>query len=328
MENPEIWNNHQEMQKLNREKSALEKSVQDWTQIQQKLEDSILLIEMAVEEGDEEVFAQLKAEASDYEEKIAELETQSLLNGEADMNSTYISINSGAGGTEACDWAGMILRMYTRWAERKGFQVELLSMTEGDEAGIKSATLNIQGPYAYGLLKAESGVHRLVRISPFDSNARRHTSFASVFCWPEIDDEIEIEIKSEDLRIDTYRASGKGGQHVNKTDSAVRMTHVPTGIVVQSQSQRSQIANRDKCMKMLKAALYEEEMKKRQSEKDEANASKMANEWGSQIRSYVLAPYQMVKDHRTSFENATPDHVLDGDIDKFIESYLKMLANK
>lgn len=250
------------------------------------------------------------------------------MSGELDGNSCYLSINSGAGGTEACDWANMLNRMYNRYADRQGFKVDVLAMTDGEEAGIKSVTLSIQGPYAYGFLKAESGVHRLVRISPFDSNAKRHTSFASVFCWAEVDNDIEIEVKDEDLKIDTYRASGAGGQHINTTDSAVRITHQPTGIVVQCQNQRSQHANRDTAMKMLKAALYEKEVERRNAEKEEAESGKMANEWGSQIRSYVLHPYQMVKDHRTSHESGKTGDVLDGDLDGFIETFLKRNLNK
>jgi len=249
-----------------------------------------------------------------------------MLRGETDANSAYLSINSGAGGTEACDWADMLFRMYTRYAQNSGFKVEILDISHGEEAGIKSATIQIQGPFAYGFLKAENGVHRLVRISPFDSNARRHTSFASVFAWPEIDDEIEIEIRTEDLRIDTYRSSGAGGQHVNKTDSAVRMTHIPTGIVVQCQNQRSQHANRDKAMKMMKAALYEREVEERNKLKDEVESTKKANEWGSQIRSYVMQPYQLVKDHRTGYETSQVQDVMNGDLDAFIKSYLRSLA--
>lgn len=251
------------------------------------------------------------------------LETESLLSGEQDGANTYLSIHSGAGGTEAADWAIMLYRMYLRWAEKRNYTAEILSFAEGEEAGIKSATLLIKGAYSYGYLKGESGVHRLVRISPFDSNARRHTSFASIFVWPEVEDHSELVIKTEDLRIDTYRAGGAGGQHVNRTDSAVRITHLPTGAVVQCQNQRSQHANKDKAMKMLKAALYKKEMEKKEQEKAKRESSKKANEWGSQIRSYVLHPYQMVKDHRTALTHPNPQSVLDGDIDSFIESFLR-----
>ena len=311
------------MQKINKEKSLLERSVQQYKTIISHIDDTLVLLEMAVDESDESVFAEVKAELTKLSTALEDLELKSFLSGESDGNSAYISINSGAGGTEACDWAQMLFRMYTRYAEREGYKVEVLSMTEGEEAGIKSATLHIEGPYAFGHLKAENGVHRLVRISPFDSNARRHTSFASVFCWAEVDDDVDIEIKEEEIRIDTYRASGAGGQHINTTDSAVRITHIPSNTVVQCQNQRSQHANRDRAMKMLKAALFELEMEKRNQERDEMNAEKKANEWGSQIRSYVLHPYKMVKDHRTDVEIGNPDSVLDGDLNKLIETYLK-----
>ncbi len=325
-QNPGIWNDHQEMQKINREKTLLERSVLGWKQLNSQVEDALVLLEMAKEAEDEATFSDVKSEILSIEKTVKELELKSLLSGETDANSSYLSVNSGAGGTEACDWAGMLMRMYLRYAEDHGYKVEILSLSEGEEAGIKSATLLIEGPYAYGHLKAEGGVHRLVRISPFDSNARRHTSFASVAAWPEVDEDIDVEIRDEDIRIDTYRAGGAGGQHINKTDSAVRITHEPSGIVVQCQNQRSQHANKDKAMKMLKAALYELEMEKRQAEKDKLEGEKKANEWGSQIRSYVLHPYQMVKDHRTNFESGTPQAVLDGDLDEFIESYLKSQA--
>ena len=286
------------MQKINKEKTILEKSVSDWQALRSCVDDALVMLEILIEESDESEFVKLKEEVGELKKRVEELEVKSLLSGEMDSHSSYLSINSGAGGTEACDWADMLMRMFTRFGEKQGFKVEILSMTEGEEAGIKSATLLLEGPFAYGYLKAESGVHRLVRISPFDSNARRHTSFASVFAWPEVEDDIDIEVKDEDLRIDTYRASGAGGQHVNKTDSAVRITHEPTGIVVQCQSQRSQHANKDKAFKMLRAALYEKEMERRNAEKEKLNSEKMANEWGSQIRSYILHPYQM--DERSS----------------------------
>ncbi|MCC7404795.1 MAG: peptide chain release factor 2 [Bdellovibrionales bacterium] len=326
IQNPEIWNKHGEMQKINKEKVLLEKSVLDWEGLHQKVEDNEVLLEMAVEEKDETSFEEVRRELSSMHAVIKDLELKTLLSGESDPNSSYLSINSGAGGTEACDWAQMLYRMYTRYAEKHGYRVEILEMTEGEGAGIKSVTMLIEGPYAYGHLKAESGVHRLVRISPFDSNARRHTSFASVFAWPEVDDEIQIDIKTEDLRIDTYRSGGAGGQHVNRTDSAVRITHLPTNVVVQCQSERSQISNREKAFKMLRAALYEREMEKRRQEKEALDGTKAENEWGSQIRSYVLHPYKMVKDLRTETESGTPDRVLDGDLDEFIESYLKQQA--
>lgn len=283
---------------------------------------------MIQEEKDENSFEDLKAETLVLQKTVNDLEVQKLLSGELDANNAFITINAGAGGTEACDWASMLLRMYTKYCNHKGYKCEVLEMSEGEGAGIKSATLLVAGPYAYGHLKAENGVHRLVRISPFDSNARRHTSFASVFAWAEVDDEIKIEIKPDELKVDTYRSSGAGGQHVNKTDSAIRMTHIPTGIIVQCQSQRSQHANRDTALKMLKAALYEREMAERNKLKEEVESNKKANEWGSQIRSYVFQPYQMVKDHRTLNETSQIESVMDGDIDSFIEAFLKMNLTK
>ncbi|MCB0378243.1 MAG: peptide chain release factor 2 [Bdellovibrionales bacterium] len=324
-QNPAIWEKPAEMQKINRDIALIERTCEQWQDLRSKLDDVGVLLDMAEEEGDEQSFHEAVGEIQSLKDVIEELELKKLLDGESDANSTFLSINSGAGGTEACDWAGMLYRMYSRYAEKNGFKVDVMEMTAGEEAGIKSVTLHIQGPYAYGYLKAESGVHRLVRISPFDSNARRHTSFASVFAWPEVDDDIDIEIKNEDLKIDTYRASGAGGQHINTTDSAVRMTHIPTGIVVQCQNQRSQHANRDQAMKMLKAALYEKEIEERNREKDAMNAQKKANEWGSQIRSYVMHPYHMVKDHRTSEETSQVQDVMDGDLEKFIFGYLKFL---
>ena len=311
------------MQKINQEKVLLEKSVADYRELHQKVEDNLVLLEMAVEADDEGSFNEVKSDLAGMQAKIGDLELKSLLNGEVDGNNTYISINAGAGGTEAQDWASMLLRMYTRWAERQGFGVEVLSLNEGEEAGIKSATLLVSGPYAYGYMKAESGVHRLVRISPFDSNARRHTSFASIYTWPEMDDNIDIQIAESDLKVDTYRASGAGGQHVNKTDSAIRMTHIPSGIVVSCQTQRSQHENRSKALKMLKAALYEKELERRQKELNAIAGERLANEWGSQIRSYVLHPYQLAKDHRTDFETGNPAAVLDGELAGFIHAYLR-----
>ncbi|AFY01175.1 hypothetical protein Bdt_1479 [Bdellovibrio bacteriovorus str. Tiberius] len=311
------------MQKLNKEKALLEKAVGEFDAFAGRLSDAKVLLEMAEEAQDEGSFVEVKGEIAALEKLGEELELKRVLNGELDSNSSYLSINSGAGGTESCDWASMLLRMYTRYADKHGFKVQIIEMTEGEGAGIKSCTLLIEGPYAYGYLKAESGVHRLVRISPFDSNARRHTSFASVFAWAEVDDDINIEVRPDDLKVDTFRASGAGGQHVNRTDSAVRMTHIPSGVIVTCQVERSQIQNREKALKMLKARLYEMEIEKRNAEKDAMNSQKKANEWGSQIRSYVMHPYQMVKDHRTDFETNQVDDVMDGDLDGFIMSYLK-----
>nr|WP_096000902.1 peptide chain release factor 2 [Bdellovibrio bacteriovorus] len=322
-ENPALWEKPAEMQKLNKEKTLLERSVSEYDSFGNRLSDAQVLLEMAVEAQDESSFTEVKAEVVALEKYGQELELKRVLNGELDGNSAYLSINSGAGGTESCDWAEMLLRMYTRYADQHGYKVQVVDITEGEGAGIKSCTLLIEGPYAYGYLKAESGVHRLVRISPFDSNARRHTSFASVFAWAEVDDDINIEIRPEDLKVETFRSSGAGGQHVNKTDSAVRMYHIPSGVVVSCQIERSQIQNREKALKMLKARLYEIEVEKRNAEKDAMNSSKKANEWGSQIRSYVMHPYQMVKDHRTDFETNQVGDVMDGDLDGFIMSYLK-----
>ncbi len=324
-ENPDLWTKPAEMQKLNKEKTHLEKSISEWKDLDTKLSDVKVLLEMAVEAHDEDTFKEVKSEIIGIRKIADALELKRVLSGELDHNNTYISINSGAGGTESCDWAEMLLRMYTRYADKNGYRCEVLDMTEGEGAGIKSCTLLISGDYAYGHLKAESGVHRLVRISPFDSNARRHTSFASVFVWAEVDDDIQIDIKMDDIEVETYRSSGAGGQHVNKTDSAVRLRHKPSGIVVASQTQRSQVQNKERAMKMLKAALYEKEVEKRNREKDEMNSSKKANEWGSQIRSYVMHPYQMVKDHRTGFTTSQVNDVMDGYLSDFIMSYLKAM---
>lgn len=269
-----------------------------------------------------------RSDLAKLNEKTDDLEFRTLLNEETDVNNAIVNVNAGAGGTEACDWAAMILRMYTMWAENKGYKITWLDQLQGEEAGIKSATLLVAGDYAYGYLKAETGVHRLVRISPFDSNKRRHTSFASVDVIPEVSDDIKIEVKESDLKIDTYRAGGKGGQHVNKTDSAVRITHIPTGIVTQCQNERSQFKNKSMAMKLLRAKLYEVERQKKAKEVETAYDSKKDIEWGSQIRSYVLHPYKMVKDHRTGFEVGNAQGVLDGKLDGFIEAYLKGLRTK
>ena len=270
----------------------------------------------------EDVARDLVAQYDQLEATVLKTETRILLSGEYDSSGAILTIHAGAGGTEACDWADMLLRMYLRWAERQGFRAELVEFTEGEEVGYKSATVEISGEYAYGLLKGESGVHRLVRLSPFDANKKRHTSFASVFVIPEIDDNIAIDIKEEDLKIDTYRAGGRGGQHVNTTDSAVRITHLPTGLVAQCQNERSQHKNRSTAMKILRARIYEHELAKKQAESRKVEDAKMGINFGSQIRSYVLHPYRLVKDVRTKFEVGDADRVLDGDIDDFIRSYL------
>ena len=320
---PEVWKDQKRLQELGREISRLEKVLGEWNRLSAALEEQELLLELILEEKDEKGYSDLKSDLKSLADQTEKKETESLLSGENDLSNAYVSIHSGAGGTEAADWASLLYRMYLRWAESRGYKAELLSLSEGDEAGIKSASFLIKGDFSYGYLKRETGVHRLVRISPFDSGARRHTSFASVFVWPEADDKVEITIEKDSIRMDTYRASGAGGQHVNKTDSAVRITHIPTGIVAQCQNQRSQHANRDKALKMLRSALYKREMEKREREKEEKESSKKANEWGSQIRSYILHPYQLVKDHRTGEERPDPRAVLDGAIDSFISAGLK-----
>lgn len=278
---------------------------------------------MSQEEQDEASFLQVKKDLDKLCKILKQKEIQNLLNQEHDMSNAYVSVHAGAGGTEATDWAQILYRMYFRWADKKYFKKELLALSEGDGIGIKSVSFLIKGSYSYGFLKNESGVHRLVRISPFDSNSRRHTSFASVFVWPELDNKINVDIRSEDLRIDTYRAGGAGGQHINCTDSAVRITHIPTGLVVQCQNQRSQHSNKDRAIKMLKAGIYKKQLEKQEQDKSHRESSKKSNEWGSQVRSYILHPYQMVKDHRTNIESSCPKEVLDGDLDIFIESLLK-----
>jgi peptide chain release factor 2 len=296
--------------------------IQDTQGLEQELEDQITLIELGEAEEDQETIAEAEATLAKLASKISRLEIESLLSGEADANDCYVEINPGAGGTESQDWASMLLRMYLRWAEQKGYKTELIEESAGDEAGIKSATIRINGHNAYGWTKTESGIHRLVRISPFDSNSRRHTSFASVWVYPVIDDSIEIDILDKDLRVDTYRASGAGGQHVNKTDSAIRITHIPTNIVVQCQSSRSQHQNRANAMQMLKARLYEQELQKREEAAQAESDSKSEIGWGHQIRSYVLQPYQMVKDLRTQVETSDTGGVLDGDLDPFMSAAL------
>ena len=305
-----------------RERQRLENSINAFERLQQELDENCEMIALGEEEGDEEVIKEAEAALQQLHRETLRRETEALLSGEADGNDTYVEINAGAGGTEAQDWAEMMMRMYVRWAEQHGYKVSIIATSAGEEAGIKSATLLVKGEDAYGWLKTESGVHRLVRISPFDSNARRHTSFASVWVYPVVDDNIEIEINESDCRIDTYRASGAGGQHVNTTDSAVRITHIPTNIVVQCQSQRSQHKNRDTAWSMLRARLYEEELKKREAESQAQAAQKTEIGWGHQIRSYVLQPYQMVKDLRTGIESTNPPAVLDGDLDQFISAAL------
>jgi len=305
-----------------KERTRLDSQIAKINTIDTTVKDSVELIAMGEEEGDESIVADAEKALLSLQQDVAKYQLESLLSGEADMNDAYLEVNSGAGGTEAQDWAQILMRMYTRWAERRGFKVSLLDRSEGEEAGIKSATIRIEGERAYGWLKTESGVHRLVRISPFDSAARRHTSFASVGVTPVIDDSIDIEILEKDLKVDTYRSSGAGGQHVNTTDSAIRITHVPTGVIVTCQNGRSQHQNRADAMDMLKARLYELELRKREDAANAAAASKTDIGWGHQIRSYVLQPYQMIKDLRTGTENTNSQAVLDGDIDLFLETAL------
>ena len=305
-----------------RERQSLEDQIAAIRSLSAQLDDNIGLIELGEEEGDQSVIGEAEAAIRDLRAEIAARQIETMLSGEADKNDTYLEVHAGAGGTESQDWANMLLRMYTRWAERRKFKVEVLEMHDGEEAGIKSATLLIKGHNAYGWLKTESGVHRLVRISPYDSNARRHTSFASVWVYPVIDDTIEIEVSEADVRIDTYRASGSGGQHINTTDSAVRITHLATGIAVSCQQERSQHKNKAKAWEMLRSRLYEAELQKREEAANATEASKSDIGWGHQIRSYVLQPYQLVKDLRTGFESTNPQGVLDGDVDDFMEASL------
>jgi peptide chain release factor 2 len=322
-EDPQLWDDPAKAQKLMRERQALVDAMATYKSLRQELEDQIALIEMGEAENDAEVIAEAETALKSLAETAAAKEVEALLNGEADSNDTYLEINAGAGGTESCDWAAMLARMYVRWAEKKGYKVELQAMSDGEEAGIKSASYKISGHNAYGWLKSESGVHRLVRISPYDSAARRHTSFSSVWVYPVVDDNIEIEIPPNEIRVDTYRSSGAGGQHVNTTDSAVRMTHIPTGIVVTS-SEKSQHQNRANCMAALKSRLYQMELDRRNAEVNAQHDAKGDAGWGNQIRSYVLHPYQMVKDLRTQVETSDTQGVLDGDLDRFMAATLAL----
>jgi peptide chain release factor 2 len=322
VEDQALWNDPRAAQEVMRERRRLDEAIAATRGIERELDDTVELAEMAEAEGDDSLVDDAVRSLAELAERAEQDKVKALLAGEADANDTYIEINSGAGGTESNDWAGMLQRMYTRWAERHGMKVELIDHHAGEQAGIKSATLLVKGENAYGYAKTESGVHRLVRISPYDSSARRHTSFASVWVYPVIDDSIDIEVNDADLRIDTYRSSGAGGQHINTTDSAVRITHLPTGIVVQSQSQRSQHKNRAEAFSQLRAKLYEAELQKREAEANAQNATKTDIGWGHQIRSYVLQPYQLVKDLRTGVTSTSPGDVLDGDLDRFMAAAL------
>ena len=317
-----FWNEPEKASAVLREKSRLTDAVDKWKAQKSNLEDLKVLAAIAAEEQDDRVLNEIQAELETLKVSIRADELKMMLGSEQDSMNAILSIHAGAGGTEAQDWAEMLLRMYLRWAERKGFQANIIDYLPGDEAGVKSVTWTLRGDYAYGHAKAEIGIHRLVRISPFDAGARRHTSFASVFVYPEVDDRIEIEIDEKDLRIDTYRSTGAGGQHVNKTDSAVRITHLPSGIVVQCQNERSQHKNKAMAMKYLRSRLYEMKLREQSEKLQEINKTKKDIAWGSQIRSYVLHPYKMVKDHRTNIETGNVTRVLDGDIDDFIEAYL------
>jgi len=321
-EDPDLWNDPKKAQSLMKERTRLDQGIKALESSEQDLSDNIELIEMGEMEDDADTVSEAEEALGLLQIEMAKQEIGTLLSGEADENNCFVEIHSGAGGTEACDWANMMLRMYARWADQHGYKVEYLEETAGDEAGIKSVTIKITGHNAYGWMKTESGVHRLVRISPFDSSARRHTSFSSVWVFPEVDDDIEIEILDKDIRLDTYRASGAGGQHINKTDSAVRITHLETNIVVQCQNDRSQHKNRAAAMKMLKARLYEAELQKREAASQAEHDAKTDIGWGHQIRSYVLQPYQMIKDLRTNVETSNTGAVLDGDLDQFMAAAL------
>lgn len=323
MQEASFWDDGTHAQKVIGQINDLKSWVIPYNTLKTRLEDVKALFPEAQASQDAAFINELTEELSAIEKEVSELEVRKMLSHELDKNSCFLSINAGAGGTEACDWAAMLLRMYQRWATRRGFKVELVDVLDGEVAGIRNVTLRLAGDYAYGYAKAEKGVHRLVRISPFDSNARRHTSFAAVDVSPEISDDIEVEIRAEDLRIDTYRASGAGGQHVNKTDSAVRITHLPSGIIVSSQQQRSQPQNKEACMKMLRSKLYEQKVEERQKKIEEIGGEKKEIGWGSQIRSYVFQPYTLVKDNRTKVEIGNVQAVMDGEIDEFINAYLK-----
>ncbi|WP_154661518.1 peptide chain release factor 2 [Bacillus ndiopicus] len=320
---PDFWNDQQAAQGVINEANGIKAIVNEYNDLLSTHENLEMTLELLREEPDEELQMELESELEQFKEKMENFELQMLLSDQYDKNNAILELHPGAGGTESQDWGSMLLRMYTRWAEKRGFKVSTIDYLPGDEAGIKSVTLSITGHNAYGYLKSEKGVHRLVRISPFDSSGRRHTSFVSCEVMPEFNDDIEIEVRTEDLKVDTYRATGAGGQHINTTDSAVRITHTPTGVVVQCQAERSQIKNREKAMQMLKAKLYQLEIEKQQAQLDEIRGEQKEIGWGSQIRSYVFHPYSMVKDHRTNEETGNVSAVMDGDIDAFINAYLR-----
>ncbi len=327
MGEPAFWDNPEEAQKVTVTLNGLNDTVSRYESLQNKVDDCEIIWEMGMEEQDESVVPDLEQALKQIAEEVEALQLELLLSGKYDANNAILTLHAGAGGTEAQDWTQMLLRMYTRWAEQNAFAVETIDLLPGEEAGVKSVTLLIKGHNAYGYLKAEKGVHRLIRISPFDSNARRHTSFAACDVMPEIDDNVEVNINMADVRVDTYHASGAGGQHINKTDSAVRMTHLPTGIVAQCQSQRSQMQNREQCLLLLRARLFELEMEKKEKELAKLEGDQQKIEWGSQIRTYVFHPYNLVKDHRTGVETSDVQGVMDGKLHRFIEGYLEMQAN-
>lgn len=324
----DFWSDQDKARDVLQKKTKLTETLDKWEKFNKEINDIENLGSIALQEKDEQVLRDLADELEQLNSTVSQEELKMMLNNEQDSLSAIISIHAGAGGTEAQDWVEMLLRMYLRWTEKKGFVTKIIDSLPGDEAGIKSVSFTVEGEYAYGYAKAEIGIHRLVRISPFDASARRHTSFASVFVYPEVNDEIKIEINDDDLRIDTFRAGGKGGQHVNKTDSAVRITHLPSGIVVQCQNERSQHQNKAMAMKYLKSRLYEKELELKNEKINEENKLKKDIAWGSQIRSYILHPYKMVKDHRTNLENNNANKVLDGDIDDFIQAYLMNMTNR
>ena len=317
-----FWNDRQEAEQASRQSRQLKTTIDSWESLWQQLQDFSDLHQMAVEEEDESAFGEIETELTGVEEQVADFEFRTMLSDPDDPKSAILEIHSGAGGTEAADWAAMLMRMYSRWIERNGFQSDVMDLQSAEEAGIKSVTIEVTGEYAYGYLKAEIGVHRLVRISPFDAGNRRHTSFASVFAYPEVDSEVEVDLKDEDLQIEVYRAGGAGGQHVNKTSSAVRMTHTPTGITVQCQNERSQFKNKATARKVLAARLYQRYRQQEQEKLDAVQSTKKSIDFGSQIRSYVFHPYNLVKDHRTDHETSGVQAVMDGQIDEFIKAYL------
>jgi peptide chain release factor 2 len=324
MAKPDFWDDPAKSKKINKQLKTLKNRIDEYNEMQSEWEDLEALVDLGLEEEEESLEVEVKEAYNSFEEKMGSLRIQILLGGRYDTNNAIVMLHAGAGGTEAQDWVQMLYRMYTKWTEKKGYSIEVLDELPGEEAGIKSITCRISGDYAYGYLKAEKGVHRLVRISPFDAAARRHTSFAMVEVLPELDDDVEVDIKPEDLKIDTYRSSGAGGQHVNKTDSAVRITHIPTGVVVTCQNERSQISNRETAMNVLKAKLLEIKERERLDKVSEIKGEYKEIGWGNQIRSYIFNPYSMVKDHRTGVEIGSTQKVMDGDIDKFINAYLKM----